>query len=134
MGEGGGEFVFVYGTLREGFRNEGRRVLEAWGEFVAVARARGRLFDAGAFPVMRVDEPGAVVGEVYALSGPGVALERLDRFEGARGDQPGPYERVKRPVELVGEARVVQAWLYAWRGSVGGFGRVKRGDYVSHVS
>lgn len=128
-------YVFVYGTLRRGFANSGRDVLTTHGRLVDEARAEGRLHDLGAYPgmVRAFDEGDEVRGEVHELvREPERGLARLDRYEGARGPDPLPYERRKVPVELA-HGTAMEAWTYIWtedppRGSL-----VESGDWVEHV-
>lgn len=122
--------MFVYGTLREGFENAGRRILGADASFLAKGRVRGALYDAGSFPVLVVEDEGLAVGEVYRLARPGAVLERLDRYEGAGG--PGSFQRRVVAVRVDGDDRV-EAWAYVWEGSVKGFDPVPGGDFVTYV-
>lgn len=123
-------YVFVYGTLREGFTNAGRRVLGEGAEPVGEGCVVGGLYDAGSFPVLVADEEGAVVGEVYRLHRPGAGLARLDRYEGVGGS--GSFERRLVLVDLT-EGDRLEAWAYVWTGSVSGFDRVPGGDFVAYV-
>ncbi len=129
-GEVGGGLVFVYGTLREGFANRGRKVLSNGADFVGVGRVLGSLYDAGAFPVLVLEGSGSVVGEVYRLRRPHVMLERLDRYEGV--GLGGLFDR--RVVSVgMGEGDALDAWAYVWMGPVEGFHRVSWGDFVAYV-
>jgi gamma-glutamylcyclotransferase (GGCT)/AIG2-like uncharacterized protein YtfP len=125
--------VFVYGTLREGFRNPGRDILTTHGRRVDHARVEGTLYDMGAFPVLvpaRAPDD-RVLGEVYRLDRePARGLARLDRYEGLEGPEPLPYERRRRTVELEdgGEA---DAWVYVWTGELEDATRVPDGDYTT---
>jgi gamma-glutamylaminecyclotransferase len=110
------QLVFVYGTLREGFRNH--RVMQGIGaEKIGAARTmtRARLYNAehGGFPLMVLDRRGMQVhGEVYAVDRRGVAI--LDGFENA----PHLYRRVK--VRVKTRRRVLAAWAYVWAATVDG--------------
>lgn len=126
--------VFVYGTLREGFDNPGREILDHHAELSGTGEVEGTLYDLGAFPAL-VEEAtgGSVRGEVHELTmEPEVALERLDRYEGARGSDPLPYERVARTVNL-DSGNELEAWVYVWTGEVGDAQAVPEGDWVEHV-
>lgn len=128
-------YVFVYGTLREGFTNPGRDVLARHGELVGTGEVEGTLFDLGSFPALtEPEDPGdRVRGEVHELvREPSVALERLDRYEGARGSNPLPYERRSLPVDL-DEGPEVDAWVYVWTGDTQDASSIESGDWVEHV-
>src|SRR5262245_56620 len=71
--------VFVYGTLKKGFRNH--HLLETSKLVVAdvLTSRRYRMLDVG-FPVMLPGTEGLVQGEVYEVDAE--TLEQLDRLEG----------------------------------------------------
>lgn len=127
--------VFVYGTLRQGFSNPGRAILRQHARFVDDARTEGALHDLGAYPALCLPEgePDAVQGEVYELvDEPEQGLAKLDRYEGARGADPLPYERRRRTIELA-DGGSVDAWLYVWTESPPDGSRIEGGDWVEHV-
>lgn len=127
--------VFVYGTLRRGFSNRGRDILDLHGELLAQASVAGRLFDLGDFPAMVEPETrkDRVSGEVYRLTkNPERALERLDRYEGARGANPLPYERRDVEAELA-DGTEARAWAYIWTDDVEAFERVPDDDWAAYV-
>jgi gamma-glutamylcyclotransferase (GGCT)/AIG2-like uncharacterized protein YtfP len=123
--------VFVYGTLRQGFDNPGRDVLTTHGELVGEGRVEGSLYDLGSFPALvEDDEAGTVEGEVYRLENePQIGLQRLDRYEGATGSDPLPYERRERTVQLV-QGGDLTAWVYVWTGSTEDADRISSGDWL----
>lgn len=127
--------VFVYGTLRRGFTNHGRDVLTLHGRFLSEATVEGELYDLGSFPALVVEEDPSsrVHGEVYELTRePARAIERLDRYEGARGPDPLPYDRTARRVTL-SDGTEVEAWTYVWTGELEQGQRVPSGDYVAYL-
>lgn len=123
------ERLFVYGTLRRGFSNPGREILELHGEHVAMATVRGHLYEVQGLPALVVDDgAGPVAGELYRLTRePGVALARLDAYEGV--GHGGPYERVLAPVSTPSDASL-EAWVYAWHQPVEDGARIQSGDYL----
>lgn len=124
--------VFVYGTLRPGFQNPGRDILEAHGEHVGPARIAGRLAIIQGLPALLVAQgPGEpVAGDVYRLTQMGQALAALDRYEGLRGPGPSPYERRRMTVELLEEGPC-EAWVYVWTGPSEDARPVPEGDYAA---
>lgn len=68
--------VFVYGTLKKGFRNQsylkGAKYLEK-------ATMKGKMYDLGGYPCIELDEEGVVYGEVYEIDKN--ILANLDRCE-----------------------------------------------------
>ncbi len=107
------QYVFVYGTLKEGFANHNHFLGQS--EFVADActQERYRFLSLGAFPAVHLpnneDMPCFHVhGEVYKASPRTMVM--LDRLEG----NGTLYQRHLRPVEVVldGTVRVLHAWIY----------------------
>ena len=101
--------VFVYGTLKRGFRNH--RFLEKSG-FVGEARTAApyRMLD-GRFPVLRDSGPDRrpVSGEVYEIDAP--TLIALDDLESV---STGMYDRIEIDVVLpaMPTASVIRAFIY----------------------
>ena len=114
--------LFVYGTLLSGAGHPMQCVLRDGGTLVGTGRARGRLYDFGAFPALvggstAVD--GWVPGEVYRLGRPGVTLGVLDAYEGCDRRPGSGFRRVRRPVMLDGE-RAITVWMYVFEGDLRG--------------
>jgi gamma-glutamylcyclotransferase (GGCT)/AIG2-like uncharacterized protein YtfP len=127
--------VFVYGTLRRGFDNPGREILEAHAGFLDEAELAGQLHDLGAYPalVCPAGDPVPVRGEVYELMhAPERGLERLDRYEGATGPDPLPYERRRASVDLA-SGDTTDAWVYVWTEDPPEGSRIDHGDWVEHL-
>lgn len=92
-------YVFVYGTLRAGGRNDIARFTPA-PERVADARIAGTLYDLGAYPGAVLGGDGRVKGEIYRIT---AALEaQLDVLEEVRSDDTGEYVRREVLVEAGG--------------------------------
>jgi gamma-glutamylaminecyclotransferase len=109
------DLVFVYGSLKRGFRNHG---LLANCEFVGagLTEARYRLINLGPYPALveTADEPLSITGELYRIDR--ATLSTLDRLE----DEGVLYRRIVAPITgLEGGAcdqRIVthRAWTYLW--------------------
>jgi gamma-glutamylcyclotransferase (GGCT)/AIG2-like uncharacterized protein YtfP len=84
---GGGEALFVYGTLRKGGEAGG---LLAGCVSIADETISGLLFDLGQFPALLIQPGGRVVGEVWMC--PVDTLARLDSYEGVA---EGLFSRVR---------------------------------------
>jgi gamma-glutamylcyclotransferase (GGCT)/AIG2-like uncharacterized protein YtfP len=102
--------LFVYGTLRRGFRNKYADLLHANARFLGNARMRGRLrqFDnySGAVPS---DQPGEYIsGELYQLEDPTI-LRTLDEYEGSE------FERIQVKVSL-DDGQMLETWVYIFGG------------------
>ena len=115
--------LFVYGTLRSGFRNRYARMLAARAVLLGPARMRGRLYHLQQYPGMRTSAcPGEwVVGELYMLPG-AASLSALDRYEGPRFRR-----KCCHAFDAAGRRR--PAWVYEYLGRVSESHRIPSGDY-----
>lgn len=128
------KWVFVYGTLRRGGSNDINR-LDPEPEWVGTAHLRGRLFDLGPYPGLRLlsaGDPGGcdVVGEVYAIT---PALEAvLDRIEEISGAEDDEYQRRQISVMVQGHARTCLVYeIHPNR--VRACPEIGHGDWMRHV-
>jgi gamma-glutamylcyclotransferase (GGCT)/AIG2-like uncharacterized protein YtfP len=109
--------LFVYGTLKRGYRLHGRMKGFA---FVGEAHVPGRLLDCGNFPGLIAGEKGERVrGELYRIE-PGQETEELlagaDSIEGFTGfGRNNLYERrIISAIDAAGKPTV--CWVYHWMG------------------
>jgi gamma-glutamylcyclotransferase (GGCT)/AIG2-like uncharacterized protein YtfP len=128
-----GARLFVYGTLRKGFRSH--KLLQRFhARLIVSGSVRGRLYDLGNYPGA-VDCSGAerVCGEVYFLPQPGAAFRALDRFEGFDPARPesNEFERRETTVTLA-DGHKMRAWIYWLPGAPATRRRVRAGNYVMH--
>lgn len=113
------DLIFVFGTLKEGFRNahinRGRRVP---GRYVTTRPHPLHIVGERCLPWL-LDRPGEglpVFGELYAADAE--ALAEMDRLE--RIDVPGWYERRRIAVRVhPGSGPLLEPWVYF--GSEAGF-------------
>lgn len=99
--------VFVYGTLKRGFRNHGRLAgAKFLGSFTTEERYQllSKRVESGLAPVMLPDGPYQVRGELYLISGS--VLKTLDLCEG----HPFVYRRDQ--IYINGFDKPVNAYVY----------------------
>lgn len=133
---GGGERLFVYGTLRAGQAPDG---LAGWLAPLARRRATvaGRLLDLGAYPgaillPAGADGPApAIVGELIEV--PRARLPELDRYEGYDPADPcrSLFLRERTEATLEGGRRLA-CWVYTWAGGPLG-PEVPGGDWLARA-
>jgi gamma-glutamylcyclotransferase (GGCT)/AIG2-like uncharacterized protein YtfP len=98
-------YLFVYGTLRRGFRHPAARQLHRRGKFIGTATVRGNVQPMGAYKGLTPGR-GRVRGEVFHV---GTELLRyLDRFEGEE------FRRKLVPAQM-DQGGNVQVWVYLLR-------------------
>jgi gamma-glutamylcyclotransferase (GGCT)/AIG2-like uncharacterized protein YtfP len=111
----GTDLLFVYGTLRRGFRLH-HHLKRMGAEYVAAGKVQAELFDLGEFPGARKSsKPGKTIeGELYRLHGVQKSLKVLDQVEGFSPRSPGSFQRATTEVTVPnGEQRL--AWIYWYR-------------------
>lgn len=105
--------VFVYGTLKKGYRNH--RVLGD-SKFLAEAKTASLylLHDCGSYPCMTVAEKDGkqITGEIYEVTDPRILVD-LDRLEGVGS---GLYRR--ETIKLVNPEGTAEALGYIYNRSV----------------
>jgi gamma-glutamylcyclotransferase (GGCT)/AIG2-like uncharacterized protein YtfP len=82
-------FLFVYGTLMRGFRQDLKRKVRA--RFLGEGTIRGTLYDLGAYPGATLAKGGSetlIKGEVYRLEDVDRATRILDEYEKCFPSQP----------------------------------------------
>ena len=83
---------------------------------------RGRLYDLGDYPGLRVSADAWVIGELYEL-GDSAVLGELDLYEGSE------FRRVE--VEAVTEdGAITRTWLYEYTSAVSEDRLIRSGDYL----
>lgn len=128
-----GARLFVYGTLRKGFRSHDL-LRRFHARLIGRGSIRGRLYDLGNYPgaVSSAHNTERVYGEVYFLPQPESAFRVLDKFEGFDPTRPesNEFERSETTVTLAGGHKV-QAWVY-WLSGVHTSGRrIQAGYYAT---
>ena len=117
----------------EGLTLEGKPDLAALGATrVGPCRLRADLWDTGlGYPALTrpgEETAGEVLGELWQLADPAVALAALDAFESLYdGDEAGS-DYLRRRVRCT-EPAGAEAWLYVWNGPTEGMTPVAGGDW-----
>ena len=129
--------LFVYGSLRSGFRNPAYEYLTCYFSYKGEALVKGKFYDKGANPVaIPSEEEHFILGELYSMRGTeefSWAFEQLDDYEGINtlvGEQP-LYRRDIAKVYLPGET--TEAWIYWYNGDITGLEEIKTGDVMKYM-
>jgi len=126
------DLLFTYGTLRRAAGHAAHRLLADSAEIVGHGTVRGRLYDAGEFPVLVPDPEGvAVTGEVYRVFGPPSVFIKLDHYEGFEPESPDTSEfRRDRVTVTMGDGREITAWAYIYQRPLFDLQPIPHGDYA----
>ena len=130
--------LFVYGSLRSGFRNPVYNYLTKYFHLLGEAVVKGKFYDAGANPVAipTMDEENYIHGELYVVNNRdefGWAIEQLDDYEGINveaGEKP-LYRR--EITEAFQDGKGTRTWIYWFNGSVEGMSPIHFGDILKYL-
>ena len=129
--------LFVYGSLRSGFRNPVYEYLTRYFHLLGEAIVKGKLYDKVDYPVaISTSEEKFISGELYAVNNPAEfswAIVQLDDYEGLNveaGEQP-LYKR--EAVTAYQNSHPSQAWIYWFNGSTNGLSEIASGDLLQYL-
>jgi gamma-glutamylcyclotransferase (GGCT)/AIG2-like uncharacterized protein YtfP len=130
--------LFVYGSLRSGFRNPAYSYLTKYFHLLDEAVVRGKFYDAGPHPVAvpTDDKESFITGELYVINNPeefSWAMEQLDDYEGINveaGERP-LYRREVTEAFVKGQGSL--AWIYWFNGNVENFPAIDTGDILKYL-
>lgn len=124
------EYLFVYGTLRQGSGHAMGEWLAARAHRVGAAGVVGRLYRVSYYPGLAPGE-GWVQGDLFSLEADTAqdALEVLDGFEEIHGRPDDEYRRERSAVQLA-DGRVIEAWVYWYQRDTAGLEYLPGGDWL----
>ncbi len=131
--------LFVYGSLRSGFRHPAYTYISRYFSFAGNAKLRGILFDMGSFPAAKpATDEHYIIGELYTIKNQDEfswAIGQLDDYEGlsAEDGETPQYTRALDHVYTL-ENNVVQAWVYWFNGDTTGKPVIESGDVLEYFS
>ena len=129
--------LFVYGSLRSGFRNPIYHYLTRYFHLVGDAVAKGKLYDMGDYPAaVATTENKFISGELYAINNPAEfswAIEQLDDYEGLNVE-PGEKQLYKREAVMVFvNGKGSEAWVYWFNGDIAQCPEIASGDLMQYL-
>ena len=130
--------LFVYGSLRSGFKNPAYEYISRFFHFVGEAKVKGKLIDMGSYPAgLPADGDHFITGELYTANQSSEfswAIGQLDDYEGVSVDfdEVQLYRREITEVYIGGQT--VPAWIYWYNGDVSGRPVINSGDLVEYLS
>ncbi len=129
--------LFVYGSLRSGFRNPMYKYLTQYFHLLGEAVVKGQFYDNGEYPVaVPTAEEHFITGELYIVNNPeefNWAMEQLDDYEGINvevGEKP-MYRREK--VEVFQNGQASPAWVYWFNQGVAHMAKIETGDVLKYL-
>lgn len=129
--------LFVYGSLRSGFKSPAYEYISRYFKFVGDAKVKGRLFDMGSYPAaIPTSDNAYIIGELYTIRDESEfawAIAQLDDYEGVNveGDEVQLYRR--ELAEIKTNDHAVAAWMYWYNRDVSGKPEIISGDVVEYL-
>ena len=129
--------LFVYGSLRSGFKSSAYHYISNFFSLVSDAKVRGKLFDLGPYPAgVPTTDQSFIIGELYAIKQESEfnwAIGQLDDYEGidSESDEVQLYKR--ELVDVILNDSTTPAWIYWYVGSVEGKPLIESGDLIQYL-
>jgi gamma-glutamylcyclotransferase (GGCT)/AIG2-like uncharacterized protein YtfP len=129
--------LFVYGSLRSGFKSPAYEYISRFFSFVGDAKVKGKLFDLGAYPAgVAASSENFITGELYTIKQKSEftwAMGQLDDYEGI-AIEPGEVQLYKREiVDAYVDKNITRAWIYWYMGNTEGKPLIESGDMIQYL-
>jgi gamma-glutamylcyclotransferase (GGCT)/AIG2-like uncharacterized protein YtfP len=130
--------LFVYGSLRSGFRSPAYEYISRYFNLIGPGKIRGKLYDMGEYPAaVPTQEDRFIVGELYGIKNEGEfswAMGQLDDYEGViiEADEVRLYRRETTEV-VCNSDEIITAWVYWYNGEVEGKPYLESGDIMDYI-
>lgn len=130
-------YLFVYGSLRSGFKSPAYQYISKYFKLIGLAKAKGFLYNLSTHPVgVNTESNHFVVGELYEILNPkslDFAMAQLDDYEGIspESDEIALYKRTL--TEAICEENSYKAWVYWYTGNVQGYPVIPHGDLLEFL-
>ena len=129
--------LFVYGSLRSGFKSPAYEYISRYFVLLGEAKVKGELFDMGSYPAaVPTNENKYVTGELYKIKHENEfawAMGQLDDYEGVTVDFDEVQLYRKELTEVNIDNQVTLAWIYWYHGNVSGMQSIASGDMMEYL-
>jgi gamma-glutamylcyclotransferase (GGCT)/AIG2-like uncharacterized protein YtfP len=128
--------LFVYGSLRSGFRSPAYEYISRYFTLVGDAKVKGELYDMGGYPAAKPTTADKfIIGELYCVKHEkefAWAIGQLDDYEGVdvAFDEVQLYRRELTDVFI--NDQVTHAWIYWYNCDVKGKPVIESGDVLHY--
>lgn len=127
-----GDFIFVYGTLRQACSTGAHHIYLTGAEFIGSATVNGTLLRVSYYPALVFDNSGGkVIGEVYKLQS-AEQLARLDEYEECDYPAQPDQEYQRQKINLITDSGIaLSAWVYAYQQTSQSLQIIASGDFLN---
>lgn len=129
--------LFVYGSLRSGFRSPVYEYISRFFKFIGEAKVKGKLYDMGSYPAgVPAEDDSFIIGELYQAKNEhefSWAIGQLDDYEGV-AVEPDEVQLYRREVtEVHFNNDISKAWIYWYNGNVANRPVIASGDMMEYL-
>lgn len=129
--------LFVYGSLRSGFRSPAYEYVSRYFDLVGEGKVKGLLYDLGTYPAAKPsNENKFIVGELYRIRNENEfawAMGQLDDYEGVHVDFDETQLYRRDVTEVYIDNKITNAWIYWYHGDVTGKPIIESGDVLQYM-
>ena len=129
--------LFVYGSLRSGFRNPIYKYLTQYFHLLGEAVVKGQFYDDGTNPVaVPTTADHFITGELYVVNNPeefAWAMEQLDDYEGINVEAGESAMYRRELVEVFQNGQPSTAWIYWYNQPVDKMSSIETGDVLKYL-
>ena len=129
--------LFVYGSLRSGFRNPIYQYLTQYFHLLGEAVVKGQFFDNGTNPVaVPGSEDHFITGELYVANNTeefSWAIAQLDDYEGLNVEAGEKTLYCRVLVDVFQNGQPSKAWIYWYNQSVADMPIIETGDVLKYL-
>ena len=131
------EQLFVYGSLRSGFRSPAYEYISRYFHLIGNAKVKGKLFDLGNYPgAVPSGDESFIMGELYEINDASQFAWAIAQLYDYEGIDPSEGEEKLYRRELVDafvNNETIRAWIYWYNGDVGGKPLIASGDVLEYL-
>ena len=131
------EQLFVYGSLRSGFRSPAYEYISRYFHLIGNAKVKGKLFDLGNYPgAVPSSDESFITGELYEINDASQfawAIAQLDDYEGIDPSEGEEKLYRRELVDALVNNETIPAWIYWYNGDVTGRAPISSGDLLEYL-
>lgn len=129
--------LFVYGSLRSGFRNPVYNYLTQYFHLIGEAVVKGQLYDLGDYPAaVASQQENFISGELYVINEPtefSWAIGQLDDYEGLNTEEGETPQYKREEVVAYHKGEPHTAWIYWYNGDISNKSEMQSGDLLQYL-
>jgi gamma-glutamylcyclotransferase (GGCT)/AIG2-like uncharacterized protein YtfP len=131
-------YLFVYGSLRSGFKSDAYEYVSKYFSLKGEATVQGLLYDLGGYSAaVPTNDQHFIKGELYQIKNPvefNWAIGQLDDYEGISGN-PGEANAYYRGLTeaTTTDGNKFTTWIYSYAGNVQGKPVIESGDFLEYL-